>query len=249
MAIGTKDLNACSGIAFLGEAIILAHIAPLPPHPLGASKQRSIAPGEGEAHFERLLNVVQELYNRHRPSFSSQTTSWAIFGSFEGMVVTPEKLAIATQRFQTWGLPMRFAQYDIAKASERTNPVAGTVIGVLQNRKTYLYVEDQLKDSIDFNDRTDPTGALRSATTLSPVQSQPVHTSASASTSAHPPALGLWTYTHQQSQFVYVTPTGQRVPQAEWPQRAGRQRILLVDTRTIIGFDFDANEWFTLGTQ
>ncbi|KAK1050694.1 hypothetical protein LTR74_016975 [Friedmanniomyces endolithicus] len=146
IAIGTKDLNACSGIAILGEAIILAHIAPLPPHPLGTSQQRLIVQGEGEAHFETVMNMVQELYNTHKSRFPSQSTSWAIFGRFEGKIAMPEKLAIAKRRFQIMGLPMKFAQYDIAKASERTNPAVGTVIGVLQNRKTYLYVEDQGRD-------------------------------------------------------------------------------------------------------
>ena len=41
-AIGTRDLNGCSGVAILGQAIILAHIAPLPPHPEGASPARQI---------------------------------------------------------------------------------------------------------------------------------------------------------------------------------------------------------------
>ncbi|TKA57849.1 hypothetical protein B0A55_13472, partial [Friedmanniomyces simplex] len=121
-------------------------------------QQRPIVPGEGEAHFESVLHVVQELYNRHKSQYPSQTTSWAIFGRFEGTTAMPEKLAIAKRRFQAMGLPMKFAQYDIAKASERINPAAGTVVGVLQNRKRYLYVEDQVRDSINFNDQPRPTG-------------------------------------------------------------------------------------------
>ncbi|KAK5674002.1 hypothetical protein LTS10_013240 [Elasticomyces elasticus] len=156
-AIGTRDLNACSGIAILGRAMIMAHIAPLPPHDLGASQQREIEPGEGEAHFESLLLEVQTLYNTHISHFPNRTTTWAIFGTFEGEIAMPEKLEIARQRFHAMGLPMRSALYTIGKASERTNPAAGTVLGVLQHGITYLYVENQLEDSINFNDQPTST--------------------------------------------------------------------------------------------
>lgn len=235
------------------EAIILAHIAPLPPHPLGASQQRPIVPGEGEAHFESVLHVVQELYNRHKSQYPSQTTSWAIFGRFEGTTAMPKKLAIAKRRFQAMGLPMKFAQYDIAKASERINPAAGTVVGVLQNRKTYLYVEDQVRDSINFNDQPRPTGVTSSATTTSSGPGQSIHANKSTSTNQTPvgspaPAPGFWAYARQQNQFFYRTAAGQPVPGSEWPRRAGRQRVLVVETKTLMGFDFDANQLFTLET-
>jgi hypothetical protein len=81
VAIGTRNLNPCTGLVTLGDkAIILAHVVPLLPHPLGASPQRVIQPGEGEAHFISILNEVQRLYNDHKSSFPDRTTSWAIFG-------------------------------------------------------------------------------------------------------------------------------------------------------------------------
>ncbi|KAK5722192.1 hypothetical protein LTS12_027574, partial [Elasticomyces elasticus] len=222
-AIGTRDLNACSGIAILGRAMILAHIAPLPPHDLGASQQREIEPGEGEAHFESLLLEVQTLYNTHISHFPNRTTTWAIFGTFEGEIAMPGKLEIARQRFHAMGLPMRSALYTIGKASERTNPAAGTVLGVLQSGITYLYVEDQLKDSINFNDQPTSNTVGGSAATT--------------------PAAGAWVYSSQRRQLLYQTAEGQPVPQSQWPQRAGTHRVFHLENRKWNNFNFDTNQW------
>lgn len=248
IAIGTKNLNSCSGLVVLGEqAIILAHIAPLPPHPLGASSQRPVVPGEGEAHFKNMLNKVHGLYNIHKSRFPAQTTSWAIFGRFEAKIAMPEKLEMAKHYFASLGLPMKCAQYDIAKASDRTNPAAGTVIGVLQNRKAYLYVEDQLQDSIDFNQKARATSSMPS------VQSQPTSTIASGSTgqtSTRPivQTQGFWAFSTQLQQFSYRTRDNKPVPWSQWPQLTGRHQVMIAETSKIMGFDFDSKQWFDSGS-
>lgn len=245
VAIGTKNLNSCSGLVILGEsAIILAHIAPLPPHPQGASPQRIVRPDEGENHFRGILNDVQGLYNNHKSRFPSQATSWAIFGKFEGAVAMPEKLEIARQTFYSWGLPMKCALYNIEKASNRTNPAAGTVIGVMQDRKTYLYVEDKLQDSINFNQEAPTTSAASSSSNPLTV------TPASGSTDqTYQRPQGFWAFSTQTVQFYYLTRENRPIPQAQWPPITGRQRVIIIETRKQAGYDFDAKQWVSLDGQ
>nr|POF16683.1 hypothetical protein CFP56_71324 [Quercus suber] len=157
--IGTQNLNGCTAIAVLGRAIILAHIVPLPPHPLGASPNRKVEAGEGDDHFTRCLDAVRRLYDHNRELFPSRTTAWGIFGRYRGVVGMPEKLQIATQQFHKMGLPSRPAFYDVQPSDSPRRPGAGTVIGVAKDGMTYLYVEDEIKHSVNFNVAVNATPA------------------------------------------------------------------------------------------
>lgn len=250
LAIGTRNLNSCSGIVILGEAIILAHIAPLPPHPLGAASSRLLRPGEGEVHFNNVFDVVERLYNEHRNLFPDRTTSWAIFGSLGGNIAMPAKLAIAKDRFSAMGLPMRFAAYEVAEPSERKNPAAGTIIGVLQNRKTYLYVEDQIKDSIDFNKQDELAACQPGAKKALPSTSSRASMTTAATSSSTGQTLpesssvqGFWAFSNGAKQFSYRTPENHPVPHAQWPQLTGRHKVVVVETKQILDYDFDSKQW------
>ncbi|CAK4035031.1 Hypothetical predicted protein [Lecanosticta acicola] len=151
----------------------------------------------------------------------------------------PEKLEIARQHFASLGMPMKCAQYDIAKASDRSNPAAGTVIGVLQNQKVYLYVEDKLKDSTDFNQQARATLSTPSVSSSgSTGQTSPTPTGQTQS---------FWAFSTSLRQFSYRTRDNQLVPQSQWPRATGRHVVIIAETGRTMGYDFDSRQWLSGG--
>ena len=153
-SIGTKNLNGCSGIAILGRAFIPAHIAPLPLHSLGANPDRVVQPNEGDEHFKRLMDTVQSLFANHTQSFPTKTTAWGVFGRFRDEIALPEKVHIAQERLSKLGLPLKPAFFDVRVPNSPMAPAAGTVIGLVPKGMSYLYPEDRLLHSLNFNVET-----------------------------------------------------------------------------------------------
>ncbi|EME43623.1 hypothetical protein DOTSEDRAFT_25545 [Dothistroma septosporum NZE10] len=170
----------------------------------------------------------------------------------------PQKLEIARQRLTSLGLPMKCAQYDIAKASDRTKPAAGTVIGVLQNQKVYLYVEDQLKDSIDFDPQARATSSTLSIPTQTPAVSTPRASTSSASassstgqTSPRPTVQtqSFWAFSTRLNQFSYRTRDNQPVLRSQWPLSLGRHPVVIAETGRTVLYDFDSRQWSNGGNE
>ncbi|KAK1082678.1 hypothetical protein LTR48_006828 [Friedmanniomyces endolithicus] len=145
-SIGTQRLNGCTAIVVLGQAIIIAHIAPLPP---GSSTTRPPSVTAGDRHFNQMMDDVQTLLMINRAYFPPRTTAWGIFGKFEGSSMK-EKEDITTQRFAALGLTSRHIYYNVQLAQTRTKAAAGEVAVVRNDQVAALYVEDEVKMTVDF---------------------------------------------------------------------------------------------------
>lgn len=245
-SIGTQNLNGCTGIAVLGQALILAHIAPLPPHPLGTSSNRVIGADEGDKHFERLVDEVKSLFESNKRLFPARTTAWGIFGRFRGDVAMPEKVKIAEQRFSKLGLPLKPAFYDVQIASLRADPAAGTVIGLIREGKSYLFVEDKLLHTVDFSIETAaPPRASESSS------SSVVRATLSTTTTASPTSnvQGVWVYTSRQQRWGFQMLDGTQIPQPEWPAAAGTQRVYLSEEQVWSMYNFSTRTWQNAAQQ
>nr|POF16694.1 hypothetical protein CFP56_71335 [Quercus suber] len=170
----------------LGRAIILAHISPVPTHAsYRLDPRRVILPDEGDNHFNNLLDSIQQLYNVNRAYFPARSTGWGVFGRYQSIndhgqaeiTWMSEKLDILRQRLSSLGLSTSPIFYDVKRAQERSDPAAGTVIGIIMNGKTYLYVEDVVRHSFDFGSAsataTANTSALISSSNIRRVASGP----------------------------------------------------------------------------
>lgn len=236
IAIGTQNLNGYTGIAVLGRAIILAHIAPLPPHLLGASSSREIHPDEGDKHFERLVDAVQTLHKNNSSLFPAQTSVWGNFGRFRDEVAMPDKVEIAKQRFSKLGLPMKPAFYDVQAASLHASS-AGTVVGFIKDGKTHLLVEDKPVHAIDFSVET-RVPALASASS-----SRRANPATTTVTRQRPDTHGTWLYSSQQRRWAFQLQDGTRPPHQQWPAASGKQRVWLVEKRNWRLYDFSTKSW------
>ncbi|KAK1091530.1 hypothetical protein LTR48_006114 [Friedmanniomyces endolithicus] len=60
VAIGTQNLNGCSGVVVMGRGIIMAHISP---YPTARSDNGNSDGRAGMRHFAELLAEVRDLHN------------------------------------------------------------------------------------------------------------------------------------------------------------------------------------------
>ncbi|KAK0887392.1 hypothetical protein LTR02_017268 [Friedmanniomyces endolithicus] len=110
VAIGTRDLNACSGVVIMGRGIIMAHISP---YPTGRSDNGNSDGLAGMRHFAELLAEVRDLHNQHSTLFSDDAVGWGISARFEGEVPLEHHMDLATRMFSAMGLPQQPAFCDV----------------------------------------------------------------------------------------------------------------------------------------
>lgn len=126
-AIGTRDLNGCTAIVILGDAILVAHISP--PEDLGPA---------GQDHLERHLSGITNLFTRHRNYFPEHTTTWGFFGAFDGKNPTSGVVETVTTHLSRDGLLVQPIIYKVARAGTR-GLAAGELIAVIRSNAIELY--------------------------------------------------------------------------------------------------------------
>ncbi len=240
-AIGTQNLNGCTAIVVLGRAIILGHVAPLPPVPEGSSGKRVVRPDEGDNHFHNLMDKIRDLYTRHQSHFPDQTTAWGIFGLLDGRTMR-EKEAIAIQRFGAMGLPHKHIYYEVQQASLRANPAAGQAFGLLSEGSSWLYIEDKPIKKTDFS--TPPTATPSSAASSSVEQSvRPTSTAIPSSSSNVQKQPRFWAWSGRAKQWTFVVQGEGQRPEEEWPEARGRSMVYCTDDQKWRSFNFDTGNW------
>lgn len=240
-AIGTQNLNGCTAIVVLGRAIILGHIAPLPPVPEGSSAKRAVRPDEGDAHFHKLMDKIRDLYTGHRSHFPDQTTAWGIFGLLDGRTMR-EKEAIAIQRFGAMGLPHKHIYYEVQKASLRTNPAAGQAFGILSEASSWLYVEDKPIKRTDFSVPKTVTPASAASSSVEQ-RALPTSTAIPSTSSNVQTQPGFWAWSSRTQQWAFVAHGKGQRPKEEWPEARGRSMVFCTDDQKWRQFDFDTGKW------
>ncbi len=178
LAIGTKDLRGCSGIAVIGDAIMLSHISPLP-----TEQSHSSTLDAGLRHFADKMAEVRNLFIAHRALFREGTAAWGSFARFKEEVPLEHHLQLAARVFSSLGLSVTPAFYDIYEP-RRTNPPPGegTIVAILgAGNDPQLYVEDELKrrnetDRPDAAQHADSVSAVTSGSVRRPTQEHWVFT-------------------------------------------------------------------------
>ncbi|KAK0929241.1 hypothetical protein LTR29_017150 [Friedmanniomyces endolithicus] len=170
LAIGTKDLRGCSGIAVIGDAIILSLILPLPTE----QSHSSTSSDAGLRHFADKMAEVHNLFIAHRALFREGTAAWGIFARYKEEVPLDHHLQLAARVFSSLGLSVTPAFYDIYQP-RRTNPPPGN--------EAQLYVEDELKRRNEINrpdaaQHADSVSAVTSNSVRRPTQEHWVFTGA-----------------------------------------------------------------------
>ncbi|KAK0928934.1 hypothetical protein LTR29_017230 [Friedmanniomyces endolithicus] len=145
VAIGTQNLNGCSGVVVMGRGIIMAHISP---YPTGRSDNGNSDGRAGMRHFAELLAEVRDLHNQHSTLFSDDAVGWGIFARFEGEVPLEHHMDLATRMFSAMGLPQQPAFYDVhIPRRDDSPPAKGTAVALrgTRTREPQLFVEDVLQ--------------------------------------------------------------------------------------------------------
>ncbi|KAK0837921.1 hypothetical protein LTS02_017869 [Friedmanniomyces endolithicus] len=145
VAIGTRDLNACSGVVIMGRGIIMAHISP---YPTGRSDNGNSDGLAGMRHFAELLAEVRDLHNQHSTLFSDDAVGWGISARFEGEVPLEHHIDLATRMFSAMGLPQQPAFCDVhIPRRDDSPPAKGTAVALrgTRTREPQLFVEDVLQ--------------------------------------------------------------------------------------------------------
>ena len=143
--IGTQDLNGCTAVVILGKAIMLSHIAPLPPASKGADTdpQRKIGPTESPDFFTSMLRSMIAYVELNGDLFPKRTTGWGIYAVINNEDALPEREEIAERLFTAAGLPSKPLFYMTTTAVARRGPASGTVIAGKKGEATALWVEDK----------------------------------------------------------------------------------------------------------
>jgi hypothetical protein len=133
-AIGTQDLNGCTAIVILGDAILVAHISP-PTDPWPA----------GQDHLERHMSGITNFLTRHRNYFPEHTTTWGFFGAIDGNP-TPGVVETVTTHLSRDGLLVQPRIYKAAPGGSR-GLAAGELIAAFRSNAIELYFKTTLVET------------------------------------------------------------------------------------------------------
>ncbi len=99
--IGTRDLNACTGVVIQSPiAIILAHIAP---RPSNATETDVTA---GDQHVSTMMDRVMQLFETHKQYFPSATTGSGVYAFFLRRVGLPDQKRVVEEKLSNAGLTL-----------------------------------------------------------------------------------------------------------------------------------------------
>ncbi|KAI7205978.1 hypothetical protein KC343_g7726 [Hortaea werneckii] len=127
-AIGTRNLNGCTAVAILGDALLVAHISP-----------RADPRSPGEDHLKRHLASISSLYTRYRNYFPEHTTTWTFFGTLGG---SPMQHVVneVQAHLKRDGLHAKPNFYPVAPATTK-GLAAGEMIAAIRPKAVELYFE------------------------------------------------------------------------------------------------------------
>lgn len=139
-AIGTQGLNGCTCIVVLGQAVLLAHIAPLPDTFWQWQHSKEDIAKAGRDHLAGSLTQVGKLIRQHGDRFPTTST---VFGIFSLGSDGPMTFVINQSRayFNAMGFDMRQSFYKEI-APETWSPPKGEVVAFYnRNGEAELYQE------------------------------------------------------------------------------------------------------------
>lgn len=131
IAIGTRNLNGCTAVAILGDALLVAHISP-----------RADPRSPGEDHLKRHLDSITSLYTRYQKYFPKHTTTWAFFGTLGGSPIQNVVKTVQTHLNRD-GLRVQPKSYQVAPANTK-GLSAGETIAAIRTDAIELYFEKSL---------------------------------------------------------------------------------------------------------
>ena len=130
-AIGTRNLNGCTAIAILGNALLVAHIFP-----------RGDPKSPGEEHLKRHLSSIISLYTQYENHFLKYMTTWAFFGTLGGSLMRSVVETVKTHLSRA-GLLVQPKFYQVAPANTR-GLSAGEMLAAIRGNEIELFLERNL---------------------------------------------------------------------------------------------------------
>ncbi|EME39174.1 hypothetical protein DOTSEDRAFT_38410 [Dothistroma septosporum NZE10] len=142
-AIGTRHLNGCSCVVISGNAVLLAHIQPLP----GKAQDWAETTLEQRrtssiAHHNDLLSRVTELLQRHNSEFPASTTTWAILANDPDGTLN-DIVQLFRNFLSTKGYELKQAHYEQANVRGFPPKPKGELV-VLRGKNEGIYLEHRL---------------------------------------------------------------------------------------------------------
>jgi hypothetical protein len=143
LSIGTQDLNGCTAIAVLGEAVLLAHIAPT--SPAGIAKEDFAKP-----YLQRLLDAVKN----QSFLFPGTTTTWGMFAFYPDGEKDDEFETYVRNFLKDIPGRMEYINYRTGAAQDRPR-ASGQLVVMLGAEGTTIFAEDKelkIQDADDSDD-------------------------------------------------------------------------------------------------